>query len=164
MLDTEEFEYAGFWVRCGASIIDLILIGVLVSAVLTWLYGPYLLVWTYERHYWMVYDVVGIGDDLISWAVPAAVIILFWRFRQATPGKMIIGARIVDAETGKAPSTMQCIGRYLGYFVSAFICMLGFVWIAFDSRKQGWHDKLAGTVVIKKHIVPDKASFPESSS
>ena len=76
-------------------------------------------------------------------------VVLFWVYRQATPGKIAIGARIVDAETGDVPSTGQLVGRYLGYYVSIIPLMLGIIWVAFDPRKQGWHDKLAGTVVVR---------------
>jgi len=62
---------------------------------------------------------------------------------------MVFGARVVDAQTGARMTTGQSIGRYLGYYVSIFGLGLGFVWVAFDPRKQGWHDKLAGTVVIR---------------
>ena len=68
----------------------------------------------------------------------------------ATPGKIAIGARIVDARTGEPAGTGQLIGRYLGYFVSTLFLGLGLLWVAFDARKQGWHDKLAGTVVIRR--------------
>ena len=61
---------------------------------------------------------------------------------------MLISARIVDANTFGTPSTGKLVGRYFAYIVSC-IFMLGFIWIAFDKRKQGWHDKLAGTVVIQ---------------
>ena len=44
---------------------------------------------------------------------------------------------------------LQAIGRYLGYYVSIFGLMIGFAWVAFDPRKQGWHDKLARTLVIR---------------
>jgi uncharacterized RDD family membrane protein YckC len=57
--------------------------------------------------------------------------------------------KIVDAKTGADPSVTQCLLRFLGYFVSIFT-LLGFLAIATDSRKQGWHDKIAGTVVIKE--------------
>jgi uncharacterized RDD family membrane protein YckC len=70
-------------------------------------------------------------------------------YRQATPGKMAIGARVVDATTGGAPSTRQLVIRYLGYYVSTIPLLLGLIWVAFDPRKQGWHDKLAGTVVVR---------------
>lgn len=77
------------------------------------------------------------------------IFVLFWVFKNATPGKMIFRSVIVDASTFKAPSTMQNIVRYLCYYVSLIPFGLGFFWIGFDSRKQGWHDKIARTVVIK---------------
>ena len=52
--------------------------------------------------------------------------------------------------TGKPASPVQLIGRYFAYIVSMLPLCFGFFWVAFDKRKQGWHDKLAGTVVIKK--------------
>ena len=55
---------------------------------------------------------------------------------------------IVDAVSLGKASISQNIIRYLGYFVSMFSLFTGFFWIAFDRRKQGWHDKIAGTVVI----------------
>jgi len=77
-----------------------------------------------------------------------------------TPGKIAIGARIVDARTGAKPSTGQLIGRYFGYYVSTIPLFLGLIWVAFDSRKQGWHDKLAGTVVVRdKHRGPEPVRF-----
>ena len=89
-------------------------------------------------------------DFLISWVLPAVAVLAFWMARQATPGKMAIAARIVDADTGNNPSTGQLLIRYLGYFVSSIPLGLGIFWVAFDSRKQGWHDKMAGTVVVRK--------------
>ena len=62
---------------------------------------------------------------------------------------MAIAARIVDAKTGGKPSNAQLITRYAGYFLAIIPLFAGLVWVAFDSRKQGWHDKLAGTVVIR---------------
>jgi uncharacterized RDD family membrane protein YckC len=75
---------------------------------------------------------------------------------------MAIGARIVDAETGGKPSTRQLIVRYLGYYVSMLPLMAGIVWVALDPRKQGWHDKLAGTVVVRpRHRGPARVAFPQ---
>jgi uncharacterized RDD family membrane protein YckC len=91
----------------------------------------------------------GVGDLVINWVLPAVAVIAFWIYRQATPGKIVIGARIVDARTGEPPSTGQLIGRYLGYYVSMLPLCLGLLWVAFDARKQGWHDKLASTVVVR---------------
>lgn len=128
--------------RVWAFIIDTILIGVLVWPLLTAIYG---------RGYWSNTSFVqGPLDFLISWVLPAIVVVVFWATRQATPGKMAISARIVDAKTGRNATIAQLVGRYLGYFVSMIPLCLGLVWVAFDPRKQGWHDKLAGTVVVRK--------------
>ena len=56
----------------------------------------------------------------------------------------------MDAETGEAMSLGQSVVRYLGYFVAALPLCLGLIWVAFDPRKQGWHDKIAGTVVVRR--------------
>jgi uncharacterized RDD family membrane protein YckC len=63
---------------------------------------------------------------------------------------MAIAARIVDAKTGGKPTSGQWLIRYVGYFVSSIPFGLGLFWVAFDARKQGWHDKMAGTVVVRK--------------
>ena len=75
--------------------------------------------------------------------------IILWIYKSATPGKMLTGLIIVDAKTGEKPSIGQFIVRYLGYYVSIIPLSLGIIWVGIDKRKQGWHDKLAGTVVIK---------------
>jgi uncharacterized RDD family membrane protein YckC len=136
-----EFEYVGFWARVGATIIDTVLIVVICFPLLTLIYG---------MGYWSSTELVqGPADLLLNWVLPAVAVVLFWVYRQATPGKMAVGARIVDARTGGHPSTGQFIGRYFAYYLSILPLMLGFVWVAFDARKQGWHDKLANTVVVR---------------
>ena len=85
---------------------------------------------------------------------------IFWHFRGATPGKSVLGLLVLNAKSGKTPGLGQSIGRYLAYFVSALPLGLGFIWIAFDQRKQGWHDKLAGTVVVRaRKRATEKVSF-----
>lgn len=104
--------------------------------------------------------IAGPADFLITWVLPAVAIIVFWITKQATPGKMAISAKIVDASSGMAPSTGQCIGRYLAYFISMFPLCLGILWVAFDRKKLGWHDKLAGTVVVRqKRRGPEPVRF-----
>ena len=131
-------EYVGFWARVGAAIIDGILMALVLTPVILVLGGGY--DWD---------DMYSPRNIFVNGILPAIVIILFWVWRQATPGKMLIGAKIVDAKTLGKPSTGQFIGRYLCYYLSSLLLGLGFIWVGFDSRKQGWHDKLAGTVVIK---------------
>lgn len=136
-----DLEYVGFWLRVVAALIDTILILLITGPALTAIYG-----WDYwAGESW----IRGPADFLISWVLPAIAVVAFWVMRQATPGKMAISARVVDAETGKGLSTGQAIGRYLGYFVAMLPLFVGIIWVAFDARKQGWHDKLAGTVVIR---------------
>jgi uncharacterized RDD family membrane protein YckC len=65
---------------------------------------------------------------------------------------MITNLTIVDAETGYKPTTGQFIGRYFAYYVSIIPFLLGIIWVGIDKRKQGWHDKLAGTVVIRNKV------------
>ena len=103
----------------------------------------------YGTGYWEGTQVYPLWHQLVQYLVPAIAVVLFWVYKSATPGKMVFGLRIVDAETGEKPTTGQFIGRYLGYLVSTIPLMLGILWVAFDKRKQGWHDKLAGTVVIR---------------
>ncbi len=62
---------------------------------------------------------------------------------------MLLSLRVVDATTGNTLSVGQSLGRYLGYYVSTIPLLIGLIWVAFDSKKQGWHDKLAGTVVVR---------------
>lgn len=135
-------EYAGFWIRVWASVIDTVLIAVITIPILLAIYGTQYL--ESEK------IIEGPIDFLISWVLPAIAVITFWVYRAATPGKMAISAKIVDAQTGGQPSTGQLVGRYFGYFISVIPLGLGIIWVAFDKKKQGWHDKLAGTVVVRK--------------
>jgi uncharacterized RDD family membrane protein YckC len=140
-----EQEYAGFWIRTGAAIIDTILTLIIILPILTAIYG---------EEYWRLASesmVIGFWDILFYYILPIIAVILFWVFKSATPGKMATRLRIVDAKTGDKPSTRQFIGRYLAYYVSIIPLCLGIIWIGIDKRKQGWHDKLAGTVVIKSN-------------
>lgn len=140
-MQTEDLEYVGFWPRVGAALIDTLLLLCITVPLVTSIYG---------RQYWSSTDWIhGPADFLINWLLPAVAVVLFWVYRQATPGKIAVGARIVDARTGDKPGTGQLVGRYLAYYVSIIPFMLGILWVAFDPRKQGWHDKLAGTVVVR---------------
>jgi uncharacterized RDD family membrane protein YckC len=145
MADTpppREPKYAGFWLRFGAFLIDTLIVSVIVAIILIAIFGKsYLQLSAQGKTLW--------ADILFQVVLPAIAAILFWRFRGATPGKMLLSAKIVDADTLGPPSTGKLIGRYFAYLVSIVPIFLGFLWIAFDRRKQGWHDKLAGTVVIR---------------
>ena len=152
-MQPSEMEYAGFWIRVGAALIDSVLVIAITLPLLLWIYGPGY--FGQETAF-----IAGPADFVITWVAPAVAVIVFWLYRQATPGKMALSLRVVDATTGNTLSTGQAIGRYLGYYVSTIPLFIGLIWVAFDSRKQGWHDKLAGTVVIRaKSRGPEPVRF-----
>ena len=134
------YEYSGFWIRFGASLIDIVILIAITFPVLYMIYG--------ETLYYSEDFILGGADFIISYVMPFVATILFWMYKSATPGKMVVKAIIVDAKTGNAPTIKQSIIRYFGYIVSMIPLCLGFIWVCWDSKKQGWHDKMAGTVVI----------------
>lgn len=71
----------------------------------------------------------------------------FWTHGGQTPGYKLLGLKVVRQADGGPITGGQAVGRLLSYIVSA-IFYLGFIWILFDAKRQGWHDKLANTVVI----------------
>ena len=145
-----EGEYAGFWIRFAATLIDTIILLMLIMPALVFVYGT---------EYWLSDSfVVGFWDVIINYLLPAIAVVLFWVYKSATPGKMATGLTIVDADTGEKPSTGQFVLRYLGYYVSTLALCLGFIWVGIDRRKQGWHDKIAGTVVIRRKL-PEPVRF-----
>jgi uncharacterized RDD family membrane protein YckC len=135
-----QLEFVGFWFRVLAALIDTVVLLVLMLPLTYFVYGQLSAPGTMA---------LGPMDVLINWVLPAVLVIWLWRRLQATPGKMAISARIVDADTGDAPTLTQLVIRYLGYFVSTIPLCLGLLWVAFDRRKQGWHDKMANTVVVR---------------
>jgi uncharacterized RDD family membrane protein YckC len=100
-MQEQDVEYAGFWVRVGATIIDTLLIMLLIFPLLVAIYG-----WAYFNGEKTGF-IAGPADFLLSWVAPAIAIIVFWMYKQATPGKMALSVRIVDATTGSPPSTGQ---------------------------------------------------------
>jgi uncharacterized RDD family membrane protein YckC len=134
-------EYVGFWRRFVAFVIDSLILLVVIVPLLLAVYGR-----DYVARAGTGF--AGVWDFVIQAVLPAIAVILFWRYQGATPGKMAISAKIVDARSGGAPSTARLVVRYFAYIVSSLPLFLGFVWIAIDRRKQGWHDKIAGTVVV----------------
>jgi uncharacterized RDD family membrane protein YckC len=75
--------------------------------------------------------------------------VLMWSYQNGqTLGKKVMKIKVVR-EDGKPVDLTTSILRYIGYFISAFVFFLGFLWILFDSKKQGWHDKIAKTYVVK---------------
>lgn len=131
------WAYLGFWRRAIASIIDNILMMVL-GIVLALIFA------------------LGISDskaaeliaNILGWITGIVFVLGFWIARNATPGKMVFKAEIRDARTFGKPRIGQYILRYVGYIPSTLVLGMGFIWVAIDKRKRGWHDIIAGTVVV----------------
>jgi uncharacterized RDD family membrane protein YckC len=88
-----------------------------------------------------------IGSVLILvWSL--GYLIFFWTRSGQTPGKKIMGVKVVSTD-GELIGVGKAILRIIGYAISGIVFYLGFLWIIFDGNKQGWHDKIAGTYVIR---------------
>ena len=149
-----DLKYVGFWKRTVAGLVDTFLIILVIFPILIRVYGiEYLNNEHMEK---------GSFDFIINYVFPTIAVILLWKYYQATPGKMIFKATIVDAKTGGKPTLKQWIIRYLGYFVSLTPICLGYFWIVIDKKKQGFHDKLAKTVVIQPKVIEPKSVVIEA--
>ena len=131
-------DYAGFWARAAAAVLDALVIVVILVPLMVLGFGLRQVSLDPAEHSW----------DLLALAAIAAAVVGSWRYCGATPGKSALSLKIVDARDGGPPSSLQLIVRLFAYVLSALPLYLGFLWIAVDRRKQGWHDKIARTVVI----------------
>jgi uncharacterized RDD family membrane protein YckC len=90
-------------------------------------------------------------SSFLSILIPLAYFAGFWATTGQTPGKMVMGIKVISIE-GTPISWGKAILRYIGYVVSWSVFLLGFVWVGFDKKRQGWHDKIASTYVVRKDI------------
>jgi uncharacterized RDD family membrane protein YckC len=132
MFDSQP-EYAGFWRRFAAALVDTGLLTVLFLIVL----GPSYV----NASFWSL-------EGLLENTLSLMIIVAFWVKLCGTPGKLLMNCQVVNADSTQPLTLRQAVLRYLGYYVSALPLGLGFLWIAWDKRKQGFHDKIANTVVL----------------
>lgn len=138
--DDIEYEYAGFWIRLVAYIVDSLvfgIIGAVVSFVLS-LVGLY--DWNAEQNTF----------DLVWSIIVIAVSIVMWVKYAGTPAKRLLKLKILNADTGEPLTAGRAILRYIGYIPAFLVLCIGVIWVAFDPKKQGWHDKIANSVVVKE--------------
>lgn len=138
-------NYAGFWLRAAANLIDTMIMIPLILLPVYLIYGDAYFAYTEEirlSH--------GFWDIFFNYVVPGLYSLFFWLRFGGTPAKLLLGLRVADAQSGGKISLRQGILRYLGYFVAMIPLFLGLIWVAFDKRKQGWHDKIGGTVVVRR--------------
>jgi len=141
-VNLETAEYAGFWARFFATILDSILLIVVLIPLLLMVFGS------------QIFSNPDAANsplgNLLQFGLPLLATVLFWKYRSATPGKMLMGLIVVDGRTGGVPPTGRLVLRYFAYIVSALPLGLGYLWVAFDKRKRGFHDMIAGTLVVRK--------------
>ena len=139
-------NYAGFISRLIAYSIDIAII-VVVLILAGWLLNTVSTIFQ-----------LGILDSIATfyqiWITSIIVLlfsagyyIFFWTLVGQTPGKLLLGLRVVS-RSGRPITFWQALRRFLGYFISAFAIYIGYFWILIDNRRQGWHDKIAGTFVV----------------
>ena len=100
--------------------------------------------------------------ELIIVALSGLAVLLFvpgyfvvsWVLVGATPGKYILGLKVMRPGSQRL-SWWRAIVRFVGYWISAIALFLGFLWVLVDNRRQGWHDKLADTVVVYTWQAPE---------
>src|SRR5580765_1697846 len=139
------WHYAGFWVRFLAVLLDGILLGI-VTAALAPLWGPQL---TFTGTGTAAAMQVNAQANAFSTLLGLVYFTVFWSWRGQTVGMMPFNMQVVGVADGKKIDWVRALLRYVGFVVSIIPLFLGLIWAAFDDRKQGWHDKIAGTLVIR---------------
>ncbi|MBS1683270.1 MAG: RDD family protein [Bacteroidetes bacterium] len=130
-------HYSGFFRRLLAVIIDHFIIGFLAG-----LLGFFLHFRLYGEDHFSGYPIIGIGFFTLLYYV-----ILESSEWQATVGKKLLNMKVTDENFARI-SPLKALVRYLASWLSGAILLLGYIWVIFDSKKQAWHDKIAGTYVI----------------
>jgi len=147
-------RYGGFWIRLVAYIIDAIIIFipvVILAVILGFAMGVALGVSNNTSDQSTNTAVAGIQGliQLLSFVATVGYFVYFWS-SGSTIGMRLFHLRVADANTGQPIGLGRAALRYIGLVISALVCYIGLIWAAFDSRKQGWHDKIATTVVLQE--------------
>ena len=141
---SSEIRYIGFWPRALAQVVDNALAGLLILPA----------VFTQGWAYFDPSRSKSFSEVVYTQVLPLTVLYLMWHFFQRSPGKYLIRAKIVDAETLGPASSGQLLLRMVGYVPSGLVFGLGFLAVFSDPRRQGWHDKMAGTLVVSDDSAP----------
>ena len=135
---------AGFFSRLEAFIIDLLLITVISLGAIG---GGELIIRFFMRPFFELNFHLVRYSPMIVTAVIVIYNLFFWTLLGYTPGKFLLGVKIVR-RNGSKLGLGRAIVRFVGYWISIIPLGLGFIWIILDPKREGWHDKLAGTHVI----------------
>ncbi len=152
MIQKNNIQYAHFGHRFAAMMIDNLILGIILSPIFTMIFGVKDYTDEQIKHILQTDGVLGLinpNEILLQQMIVLVITVFFWVRFAGTPGKRLLKIRVVDAKTGKHLTMLQSVVRYFGYLIASFPLGLGFIWVLFDEKNQGWHDKLAGSVVIK---------------
>jgi uncharacterized RDD family membrane protein YckC len=148
--------YAGFWIRVAARIIDGFILGIPFGV----LFGAFAVIGGVfasnadssnqdaQGAAAAVFGGTFILLYLIFLVVTIGYWIYFWGTTGATLGMRLLRLRVIDANTGAPIGIARAVVRFLVTIVNSWACYIGWIWVAFDPRKQGWHDKIANSVVV----------------
>ena len=136
---------AGFWIRTVAYLTDAFLLSFVGGAF------PYLVTTIYSG------GSAADGGRQVTTSASGSILVslvyfvLFWSHLGGgrTLGMRLFGLRVVQEEDMAPPGIFTALIRWFGLWVSFAFCFVGVIWVAFDSRHQGWHDKIARTLVIR---------------
>ena len=145
-------DYAGFWIRLLAFVIDA--------------FALFAVIWVFLGLWPLAFGLGWMGGSegaavsrgevsivywiltvLIPFVMVVAYFVCFWGWRGQTPGKMVMRIRIVYFD-GNRIGWGGAAMRFLGFIISFLLVFIGHIWVAFDNRRQGFHDKIADTFVI----------------
>ncbi len=128
--DSAPPSYAGFWLRLVAVLIDFP-----IFAMPAW--------WLSEQTAWAP------ARSFLLLLLPYFISVGFWCWKAATPGKMLLGLSVVRADDHQRLSWWRASLRYWAEYPAFLLLGAGFFWVAIDPRKQGLHDHVAGSVVLR---------------
>jgi uncharacterized RDD family membrane protein YckC len=151
-------HYAGFASRLLAFTIDVLIMSItivftswFVRTSVNMLFGPQIMNSLAGRNT-IIADILRLITNPALHSVVSVIYIItyylfFWTTMGQTPGKYLMGVKGITKH-GHKLKLKHAIARYLGYYVSSFTFGLGFLWILVDDERRGWHDRIAGTLVI----------------
>ncbi|HEY5034553.1 MAG TPA: RDD family protein [Candidatus Dormibacteraeota bacterium] len=151
-------RYAGFWIRLVARLLDGLIVGIPfgilfgVFAVAGGVFANNTSSSSQDSQNAAAAAVFGGGFlllYLVALVLQVGYWIYFWGTSGATLGMRLLHLRVVDADTGGPIGYARATVRFLMTIVNSWACYIGWIWVAFDPRKQGWHDKVANSVVLQ---------------
>ncbi|MEA2478034.1 MAG: hypothetical protein QOC87_2233 [Actinomycetota bacterium] len=145
---------AGFWKRFVAAIIDGVLLGI-VNAGISAAFGQSLVTTTHTNGTSSVH----IQATGIAFILEIAIAVAYFGYFEggstgATLGKKAMGIRVIDFSSGAPIGFGRAVLRYFARFLSAVVCLLGYLWMLWDKEKQTWHDKISTTLVVPTDAYP----------